>query len=62
VPKDFGGVMHEWKKGDLHSGSKSGKVVKNQKQAEAIAFSEQRQMGKKDHLGKALSKVGKSGY
>lgn len=24
-------VMHEWKEGDLHSGSKKGPVVKNQK-------------------------------
>jgi ribosomal protein L21E len=32
-------VMHEFKKGELHSG-KSGKIVKNPKQAIAIALSE----------------------
>jgi hypothetical protein len=32
-------VMHEWKTGTLHSG-KGGPVVKSQKQAIAIAFSE----------------------
>lgn len=35
-------VMHEWKTGVLHSGSKAGPVVKNQKQAVAIALSEQK--------------------
>jgi hypothetical protein len=39
-------VMHEWKEGELHSGSKHGPKVKNRKQAIAIALSEQR---KKDH-------------
>lgn len=57
MPQDFSGVMHEWKQGKLHSGAKSGPVVKNQKQAEAIAFSEQRKM-KKDPLRKAFSSVG----
>ena len=33
-------VMNEWKKGDLHSGSKDGAVVDTQKQAIAIALSE----------------------
>lgn len=33
-------VMHEWKTGTLHSG-KGGPVVKNRKQAIAIAMSEQ---------------------
>ena len=33
-------VMHEWGEGKLHSGSKKGPVVKNQKQAVAIALSE----------------------
>ncbi len=33
-------VMKEWKAGTLHSGSKKGPVVKNQKQAVAIALSE----------------------
>jgi hypothetical protein len=41
-------VMHKWKHGQLHSGSKKGPVVKNQKQAIAIMLSEKRkgyQMG-----------------
>ena len=40
-------VMHEWKEGDLHSGSKKGPIVKNQKQAVAIAISEARKRGLK---------------
>ena len=39
-------VMHEFKHGQLHSGSKSGPKVKNRKQAIAIAMSEARK-GKK---------------
>ena len=35
-------VMGEYKEGKLHSGSKSGPVVTNKKQAVAIALSEQR--------------------
>jgi hypothetical protein len=35
-------VMHEWKHGQLHSGSKDGPKVKNPKQAVAIAMSEAR--------------------
>ncbi|HMF71393.1 MAG TPA: DUF6496 domain-containing protein [Flavitalea sp.] len=46
--KKFKKVRHEWKEGDLHSGSKKGPKVKSQKQAEAIAFSESR----KDFRGK----------
>jgi hypothetical protein len=33
-------VMHEFKTGTLHSGSKKGPVVKSRKQAIAIALSE----------------------
>lgn len=33
-------VMHEFKEGTLHSGSKKGPKVKNRKQAIAIAMSE----------------------
>lgn len=33
-------VMHEWKAGKLHSGSKHGPMVKNRKQAVAIMLSE----------------------
>lgn len=35
-------VMHEFKHGELHSGSKKGPKVSNRKQAIAIALSEQR--------------------
>jgi len=35
-------VMHEFKEGKLHSGSKHGPEVKNRKQAVAIALSEAR--------------------
>lgn len=38
--KKMGKVMHEWKTGTLHSGSKSGPTVTNRKQAIAIAMSE----------------------
>ena len=38
-------VMSEYSKGDLHSGSKSGPVVTNPKQAQAIALSEARKEG-----------------
>lgn len=40
-------VMHEWGEGKLHSGSKKGPKVKNQKQAVAIAISEARRKGDK---------------
>ena len=43
IPK----VMREFKAGELHSGSKSGPVVKSREQALAIALSEARQAGKK---------------
>jgi hypothetical protein len=39
-------VMHEFKTGQLHSGSKKGPKVKSRKQAVAIALSEARR-GKK---------------
>lgn len=45
MPKSVHGVMSEFKRGELHSGSKSGPVVKNRRQAIAIALSEQRQKG-----------------
>ena len=35
-----GKVLHEFKEGDLHSGAKKGPVVKDRKQAIAIAMSE----------------------
>ena len=37
-------VMHKWKTGALHSGSKKGKKVTNQKQAIAIMLSEKRKV------------------
>lgn len=40
-------VMHEFSEGALHSGSKKGPVVKNRKQAIAIALSEARKAGEK---------------
>jgi len=40
-------VMREFKEGALHSGSKSGPLVENPKEAIAIALSEARRMGKK---------------
>lgn len=40
-------VMHEFKHGELHSGSKSGPMVKSRKQAIAIALSEARKAGEK---------------
>ncbi len=36
------GVMHEFKEGKLHSGTKDGPQVSNRKQAIAIGLSEQR--------------------
>lgn len=39
-------VMHEFKKGSLHSGSKKGPKVRNRKQAIAIMLSEKRKEGK----------------
>lgn len=38
--KKMGKVMHEYKAGELHSGSKKGPAVTNRKQAIAIAMSE----------------------
>ena len=40
-------VMHEYKEGELHSGSKKGPVVKDKKQAIAIAMSEAKKGQKK---------------
>ena len=40
-------VMHEFGKGELHSGSKKGPKVTNPKQAQAIAISEARRRGDK---------------
>jgi hypothetical protein len=40
-------VMHEYKEGKLHSGSKKGPEVRSRKQAVAIALSEARKAGEK---------------
>lgn len=44
-------TMHEFKHGTLHSGSKKGPVVKNRKQAIAIALSEERKAGADREVG-----------
>lgn len=50
------GEMHKWGKGALHSGSKTGPVVKSQKQAIAIAISSARRKGYKVPGGKRRKK------
>lgn len=47
VKKKVEKVMHEFKEGKLHSGSKSGPEVSDPKQAIAIALSEARKKGAK---------------
>ena len=61
-----GKVMHEYKHGELHTGSKKGPKVKNRKQAVAIALSEARRSGasvppKKKSSGKRASAKKSSG-
>jgi hypothetical protein len=54
-------VMHKWKEGELHSGSKEGPPVKSRKQAIAIMMSEKREAegGKKEYAPvKGLKKAG----
>lgn len=51
-------VMSKFKRGNLHSGSKTGKKVKDRKQAIAIMMSEKRAEGK--HGGKYPEKAKKS--
>ena len=46
-PAKVGVVMHEWKEGKLHSGSKKGPVVKKKKQAVSIALNSVRKEGVK---------------
>ena len=53
----IGKVMHEFKAGELHSGSKKGAMVKNAKQALAIAMSEGKKAMKKAHGGMAHEDV-----
>lgn len=55
-------VMHKWKAGKLHSGSKHGPKVKDQKQAIAIMMSEERAAkgGKKEYASKAIDGLKKA--
>lgn len=50
----FDQVMHKFKHGELHSGSKSGKKVTDRKQAIAIMMSEKKKAGagKKEYQSK----------
>jgi hypothetical protein len=56
----FGKVMHEWKEGELHSGSKKGPIVKDQDQAVAIAFSEARKMAGGGNIEWQKARIGDS--
>jgi hypothetical protein len=56
-----GKVMREFKKGELHSG-KSGKIVKNPKQAIAIALSESGQSRKPMAKGGSVKGTSRSEY
>lgn len=40
-------VMHEFKTGTLHSGSKTGPIIKNRRQAVAVALAESRKAASK---------------
>lgn len=55
----FDEVMHKFKHGGLHSGSKSGPKVKDRKQAIAIMLSEKRaaEGGKSEYKPKKSSKA-----
>ena len=55
----FAGTMHEWGQGQLHSGSKKGPVVNDQKQALAIAFSQARKAGESVPPKSTTREVGK---
>ena len=48
-------VMHKWKHGQLHSGSKSGPKVTNRKQAIAIMMSEKKKSDTKPEYAAAPS-------
>lgn len=54
-------VMNKWASGELHSGSKSGPKVKDQKQAVAIMLSEKRKAaeGKKEYQPEGIGKLAK---
>ncbi len=53
-------VLHKFKEGELHSGSKGGPKVKNRKQAIAIMLSEKRAAagGKKEYSADTRGKNG----
>lgn len=55
-------VMHKWKHGELHSGSKGGPKVKSRQQAIAIMMSEKReaQGGKKEYQSHAVKGLKKA--
>ena len=53
-------TMHEFKEGELHSGSKKGPLVKNRKQAVAIALSQER--ARHPHTGRYMKHESKFGY
>ena len=55
----FTEVMRKWKSGQLHSGSKSGPPVHDQKQAVAIMLSEKRKADAGDTEYQDLSKMKK---
>lgn len=61
-------TLSEFKSGELHSGSKNGPIVKNRKQAVAIALSEERAAGKKipqprhPHSGRYVAHSSSFGY
>ena len=59
MPKDMPGVMGEFKRGELHSGSKTGPVVQSRKQAIAIGLSDQRKL-KGGAYGKGAGRRGMS--
>ena len=52
----FDRVMHKFKRGTLHSGSKKGPAVKDRDQAIAIMLSEKQKAGKKEYQPKKKSK------
>jgi hypothetical protein len=53
--------MHEFKAGELHSGSSTGPTVTNPKQAIAIALSEQKDMHRQGSPIRARPKKGTNG-
>lgn len=55
-------VMHEYKHGELHSGSKKGPKVKSRKQAIAIAMSESNQSKPKGQVDRSAHFKGNPGF